>query len=410
MGNKPPLCSNDTRSGERSADIGCHCSTVSAESSLTLRVGDFCFPGLVGCRLLQTKEDIFMTNTKSTALYSHPFSKAYWRDAAAELKDIKMLVITALMIALRIALKPFAIYIGPQMAIQTATLATALGAMIFGPVMAIPAAMISDTIGFVIFPTGDYFLPFMLTEIASTLIYALCLYRAKPSATRVIIARFLICFLVNVVLQQLIFAWQYTYMGNPDKAKDAIMGITTIARIFKNLFFFPIESVVITLFLKVLVPVTARVKLTYDNNANLSFSKKQIITLLVLLGIGVGSAGGYLTYYYNNNSVTKDYSAEQVVERNKAMHEIILEQDETVQKDTTLAVIEYASKPFWGSETTYTVALYEAVEGAEITEEMWSYKKTPASKDKNLVRVATVTIVATNASDEVVSFELKPNK
>ena len=351
-----------------------------------------------------------MPNTKSTALYSHPFSKAYWRDAAAELKDIKMLVITALMIALRIALKPFAIYIGPQMAIQTATLATALGAMIFGPVVAIPAAMISDTIGFVIFPTGDYFLPFMLTEIASTLIYALCLYRAKPSATRVIIARFLICFLVNVVLQQLIFAWQYTYMGNPDKAKDAIMGITTIARIFKNLFFFPIESVIITLFLKVLVPVTARVKLTYDHNANLSFSKKQIITLLVLLGIGVGSAGGYLTYYYNNNSVTKDYSAEQVVERNKAMHEIILEQDETVQKDTTLAVIEYASKPFWGSETTYTVALYEAVEGAEITEEMWSYKKTPASKDKNLVRVATVTIVATNASDEVVSFELKPNK
>ena len=79
---------------------------------------------------------------KSTTLYPHPFSKAYWRDAAMELKDIKMLVITALMIALRIALKPFAIYIGPQMAIQTATLATALGAMIFGPVVAIPAAII----------------------------------------------------------------------------------------------------------------------------------------------------------------------------------------------------------------------------------------------------------------------------
>ena len=96
---------------------------------------------------------------KSTALYPHPFSKAYWRDAAAEMKDIRMLVVTALMVALRIALKPFAIYIGPQMAIQTATLATALGAMIFGPVVAIPAAIVSDTIGFMIFPTGDYFLP-----------------------------------------------------------------------------------------------------------------------------------------------------------------------------------------------------------------------------------------------------------
>ena len=153
---------------------------------------------------------------KSTALYSHPFSRSYWRDAAAEMKDTRMLVVTALLVALRIALKPFAIYIGPQMAIQTATLATALGAMIYGPLVAIPAAIVSDTIGFMIFPTGDYFLPFVLTEIAGTMFYALCLYRAKPSATRVIIARFLICFVVNVVLQQFIFAWQYTYMGNPE--------------------------------------------------------------------------------------------------------------------------------------------------------------------------------------------------
>ncbi len=345
---------------------------------------------------------------KSTALYSSPFSKAYWKDAAAELKDVKMLVISALLIALRIALKPFAIYIGPQMAIQTATLATALGAMIFGPVVAIPAAIISDTIGFMIFPTGDYFLPFMLTEIASTMFYALCLYRAKPNATRVMIARFLICFVVNVVLQQLIFAWQYTYMGNPDKAKDAIMGITTVARIFKNLFFFPIETVVITLFLKVLIPITSRMKLTYGGSTGLEFTKKQIAALVLLVAVGAGSAAGYLTYYYDTNSVTKDYTTEQVVERNKAVHTMILDQDNTVPEDNTVAVIEYASKPFWGKETTYTVALYQAVEGAEITDKMWSYKKTPASKDKNLVRIATVTIVAANDTDEVLSFELVP--
>ena len=345
---------------------------------------------------------------KSTTLYPHPFSKAYWRDAAAELKDIKMLVVTALMIALRIALKPFAIYIGPQMAIQTATLATALGAMIFGPVVAIPAAMISDTIGFMIFPTGDYFLPFMLTEIASTMIYALCFYRAKPSATRVIIARFLICFVVNVVLQQLIFAWQYTYLGNPEKAKDSIMGIMTTARLFKNLFFFPIESVVITLFLKVLIPVTARVKLTYGGSKGLDFTKKQIAALVLLMVIGAGSAVGYLNYYYNNNSVTKDYSAEEVVEKNRLVHEIILAETSDIPADTTLAVIEYASKPFFGTDTTYTVALYQAKAGASITEAMWSYKKTPASKDETLERVATVTIVTDNKTGETLRFELSP--
>ena len=177
---------------------------------------------------------------KSTALYAHPFSRSYWRDAAAELKDTRMLVITALLVAMRIALKPFAIPVGPQMYIQTPMLATALGAMIFGPVMAIPAAIVSDTVGFIIHPTGEYFLPFVLTEIASTVIYALCLYRSKTTPTRVMLARFFICSAVNVVLQQLIYAWYYLFIGNPESAVDSIMGIMTVSRIFKNLFFFPI--------------------------------------------------------------------------------------------------------------------------------------------------------------------------
>ena len=363
-----------------------------------------------------------MAKTKSTALYAHPFSKAYWKDAAAELKDVKMLVITALMIALRIALKPFAIYIGPQMAIQTATLATALGAMIFGPVMAIPAAIISDTVGFMIFPTGDYFLPFVLTEIASTMAYALCLYRAKPTATRVIIARFLICFVVNVVLQQFIFAWQYTYMGNPEKAKEAIMGIMTVARIFKNLFFFPIEAVVITLFLKVLVPVTARAKLTYDHNANLSFSKKQIATLSLLLVFGVGCAVGYLTYRYTDTSRSADYTDAQRVEANKGMTELVLEKTDDWDDETVVCIVDSAFRPMFEDETDYTVAVYildkEAFEkGVEETKNdkkpytmdtLWLYSKSGPKKDpyQSLIKVASVKIQKNEETGEILAFDL----
>lgn len=361
---------------------------------------------------------------KSTTLYPHPFSKAYWRDAAAELKDIKMLVITALMIALRIALKPFAIYIGPQMAIQTATLATALGAMIFGPVMAIPAAIISDTVGFMIFPTGDYFLPFMLTEIASTMFYALCLYRAKPTAGRVMLARFLICFLVNVVLQQLIFAWQYTYMGNPDKAKDSIMGIMTVARIFKNLFFFPIETVVITLFLKVLVPITARARLTYDHSANLTFSKKQIVSLVLLMVVGVGSAVGYLTYRYNSTSRSADYTDKQRMEANKAMAQLVVDKTDDWDDETVVCVVDSAFRPMFEKETEYTVAVYvldkEAfAAGVEATKDsktpytmdtLWGYSKSGPGKDKyqSLIKVASVDLVMNEKTDEILSFEVTP--
>ena len=360
-----------------------------------------------------------MSRTKSTALYTHPFSKAYWHDAAAELKDVKMLVITALMIALRVALKPLAIYIGPQMAIQTATLATALGAMIFGPVIAIPAAMISDTVGFMIFPTGDYFLPFMLTEIASTMIYALCLYRAKPTATRVIIARFLICFLVNVVLQQLIFAWQYTYMGNPEKAKESIVGIMAIARIFKNLFFFPIETVVITLFLKVLVPVTARAKLTYDSKASLSFTWKQIAALVLLVVVGIGSAIGYLTYRYTDTSRSADYTDAQRVDANKGMTELVLEKTDDWDSETVVCIVDSAYRPMFEDETDYTVAVYildeEAfVKGQEADKKysmdtLWGYSKSGPSKDKyqSLIKVASVKIQKNEKTGEILTFDLK---
>ena len=345
---------------------------------------------------------------QNQTLFPHPFSKGYWRTAASELKSTKMLVVTALLIALRVALKPLAIPLGnPQLNLQTAMLATALGAMIFGPVVAIPAAIISDTIGFLLFPNGDYFLPFVLTEIASTMIYSLCLYRSKVSAGRVILARFLICFVVNMLLQTVIIAWQYTYMGNPEGAKNQLLGIFTMTRLFKNLFFFPIESVVLTLFLKALMPATNRAGLTFDKGTGLRFNAKQIVILVVLVAVGVGSAIGYLTHYYNTNSVTKDYSAEEVVERNKAMHAIILEQNNTMPEEDTVAVIESAMKPLFGKQTTYTVAYYQAAEGAEITDNMWSYKKTPASKDQTLERVATVTIVTDNKTGDVLSFELE---
>ncbi len=346
-----------------------------------------------------------MSQLKSTATYAHPFSKAYWRDAAAELKDVKMLVFAALMIALRVALKLVAIPLAPSLKINTAFIANALGAMVFGPVVAAISAVVSDVLGCIV--TGDiatYFPPMVLTEVAGSVIFALFLYRAKLTPTRTMLSRFCICFFVNVLLQTPLMMWYYkVYFGSSSY-------VLTIPGIVKNLFMFPIESVVLTLFLRLIQPITYRMKLTYSATTELQFSKKQTALLVLLVALGVGCVLGYLTYHYDNTSVTTGYSAEQVVERNKTVHGIIVQKDKNVDKDNTVAVIEYASKPFWGSETTYTVALYQVKEGAELTEDMWSLKKTPASKHPDLQRIATVTIVATNRGDEVVSFELEPTQ
>ena len=367
---------------------------------------------------------------RSTALYKTPFSRAYWRDAASEMKFTKMLVVTALMTALRIALKPLAIPIGPSLSIQTAMLATALGAMIYGPVVAIPAAIISDTVGFMIYPTGDYFLPFVLTEIASTMIYALFLYRSKVSTTRVMLARFCICFLVNVVLQQFIYAWYYVYIGNPESAINSIMGIMTTTRIFKNLFFFPIETVVLTLFLRVLLPVTQGAKLTFCKDADMSFSKKQLAALVCLMLVGIGSATWYLYDRYGKTSRSADYSTEQRMEANQGMTDLVLEKTDDWDSETVVCIVDSAYRGLFEKETDYTVAVYvldqdafaAGMEDNRLKREedkkvapytmdtLWTYSKSGPSKDEygSLVKVASVTFTKDEKTGEIRNFTVTP--
>jgi len=359
---------------------------------------------------------------KNTTLFPSPFSKGYWSTAAAELKDTKMLVVTALMIALRVALKPLAIPLGPQLSIQTAMLATALGAMIFGPVVAIPAAMISDTVGFMIYPTGDYFLPFMLTEIASTMFYALFLYRAKVTPTRVMLSRFCICFLVNVVLQQFIYAWWYAYIGNPEQAKESILGMMTVARIFKNLAMFPIESVVLTLFLKFLLPVTRRAGLTYCADEDMKFDKKQIVTLVCLVLVGSVSAVSYLGYRYNTSSRSADYKTEERVAIQKDMAALVLEETDDWDDETVVCVVDSAFRGLFQSETDYTVAVYvldeeafaagQAEDSGYTMDKLWAYSKSGPKKDKyqSLVKVASCDVVKNEKTGEILSFACTPVK
>ena len=192
-------------------------------------------------------------------LYASPFSKAYWRDAARELGKVRMLAVAAILIAVRVALKSVAIPIAPPtLMINLGFFVNALGAMIFGPVVAIIAAAISDTLGCILFPTGVYFFPFIFTEIAGSLIFALFLYRAPLTNLRVTLSRFCVSFFVNIVIQTPIMLLYYQMVLGKSYA------IFDLPRICKNLVLFPIESLLLILFLNVITPLTYRMKLTYE--------------------------------------------------------------------------------------------------------------------------------------------------
>ena len=335
---------------------------------------------------------------RSTALYKSPFCAGYWRDAASELKNTKMIVFAALIVALRVALKTVVrIPLGPNLDITPAFLANALGAMVYGPVVGAVGALVSDVLGVLL--RGDtYFLPYALTEISGSVIFALFFYRQKITPTRVILSRFSICLFVNILLQTPIdMLFQYVMYGYNNV-------VLTLPRIFKNLFMFPIESVVLTVFLSAVQPITYRLRLTFDGTAKLSFNKRQIALLVMLVAVGVASVFGYLFVHYDNTSLSAAYTTEERIEANQSMQPMVVECSDDFDDLTTVTIVESAYKKFLGHEVTYTVAIYEVAEGVEVNNDLWKLSKSKAAAHESLTRVGGAVILVDETTGQVISY------
>ena len=337
---------------------------------------------------------------KSTKLYAHPFCKGYWADALSELKDTKMLVFAALIVALRVALKTvIRIPLGPSLDITPAFLANALGAMVYGPVVGALGALVSDLLG-VLLRVDSYFLPYALTEISGSVIFAMFFYRQKITPTRVVLSRFCICLFVNILLQTPIdMLYQWFYYGYANVA-------LTLPRIFKNLIMFPLESVVLTVFLNAMQPITYKMKLTFNGEEKLSFSKKQVLLLVVLVAVGVASVFAYLPMHYQSNSLSAGYSTEQRIEANMSMEPIVKARTDDWDEATLMTCVESAYGEFLGDNVTYNVAVYTVAEGVEMTEDLWKLSKSKAAACEDFTKVASAVIVVNEKTGEVVSFEI----
>lgn len=352
------------------------------------------------------------TVQKPTTLYATPFSRDYWRDAAAEMKSTKALIIAALMIALRVATKGLAVPIAPGLRLfSVSSFINALSAMIIGPVVAIPAAFLSDFLGVLIWEgLGTYFLPYALQEIGSSLIWALLLYRAKVTPWRVMLGRLGICVIINVILGVSIdMLYQQYFYG-------ATTVVLTVPRILKNTFMFPIEAVAMTFFLRLMIPITNRMGLTYggaDSRENLNFGKKQLALLAVLFVVGILFVGAYLTYYYNTTSLSASYTSSERLEKNQQMADILYAETDDYDDETLVTTVESAYKKFLGKEITYNVAVYvvdqEALAGydkdLEAIQGMSKSKAKAVAEDGVMTLDSYATIVVNQDTGEVVSWK-----
>lgn len=157
------------------------------------------------------------------------FSSAYWREAKAEFKNVRVLAFAGLVVAMSIVLESLPIYLlGPSLKIYFSFLVVGLGAMVYGPLVGMAVGGLTDTIGFLLASYGEpYFPGYLVTGILSGLIYGLALYRRNPTVLRLIVLRLIINYGSNVALgsvwKAMLYGKGYLYYVSTGLVKNTIM-------------------------------------------------------------------------------------------------------------------------------------------------------------------------------------------
>ena len=187
--------------------------------------------------------------SKQKTLYKTPFSPSYWRDAMADFHTLRVMVFAALMVAACVALS----YLdsGPvvnNIGIKWGFLARALCALVCGPVMGIVFGAVEDTVSFLFHSTGAYNPFYMFTTVVGVVTYALCLYRAKVTVWRIVLAKFL----TNA--QNVFLGGLGTYLFYSSKGYWAIVTASAV----KNAAMLPVQTVALIVLFAALLPILHR--------------------------------------------------------------------------------------------------------------------------------------------------------
>ncbi len=227
-----------------------------------------------------------MKKTNSPLSAPSIFSATYWKKAARSFASTRMLVLAALVIALRAACKMLEIPLAPGLNLNVAALFNSVGAMVYGPLMGVVGALISDPLGYLLHPDGPYFPPFMLVDMSSSLIFGLFFWKRKLNIPRILTAKFTVNMVCNVVLTSAIMKWYYYIFFGVEKAEA--YSLINLVRVVKNLVMFPIEAILIAVVMGALSPALYSLRLLPEK-PELKLSKRHyvLIGLLTLAAVAL---------------------------------------------------------------------------------------------------------------------------
>ena len=183
-------------------------------------------------------------------MYAHPFSADYWRDASREVRDLRKLLFSALMIALCIVLAQVpSVPLFGGAKVTWGFLARSVCAWVCGPVLGLLFAFAEDILSFFLTGGGGYpFFPgYTLTTMLGVFLYALFFYKSKITVRRVFFAK-LLTNIENVTLGAL---WMAILSGKA-------WYVTAAGSAVKNLICLPFQTLLLMTLFTALRPVLAR--------------------------------------------------------------------------------------------------------------------------------------------------------
>ena len=169
--------------------------------------------------------------------------KELFTDSLHELKNLKSMVMAAMLLAIAVVLGFFTLQLTEFIKIGFAYIANEIAGMMFGPVVGSLIGALADILKYMVNPTGPFFPGFTISGFFGGLIYGMVLYKKPLSIKRIIVANTLVTILVNLLLNTY---WLTLLYGN------AYMALLP-ARIVKQIVMLPIEVILFYAVAKILV-------------------------------------------------------------------------------------------------------------------------------------------------------------
>lgn len=202
---------------------------------------------------------------------------ANFKKSALELKNLRCLCVTAILIALDLVLKTFLnVQVTEDMKISFAFVAVAAIGMLYGPTVAGLACVVTDVVGYLLKPVGGFSPLFTLVEVAGGVIYGCFLYNFSPvkldfsggkafgkslcvniiGVIRIAAAKVCVAAVCNLLMTPLFITIQRTMEAGTFSAEVFWVGFCTRvgSRIIKNLLEIPLHVMIL---LVALFPIMA---------------------------------------------------------------------------------------------------------------------------------------------------------